>query len=209
MLKPEPAPVSRDPYGVALRALRQLAAERHFAPGEALVITELADRLGLSPTPLREALACLAGEGLIVRQKGKGYVYPADPAPILLDLYGLQRAYVHSALTLYFTGAGALQKAGSRVGDDPDAADVYGAVVGQSGNAALIDAHERVSRRLAAPERLDRSLDPETAALIGRMAAAIREGVSDGLLALVDMHHRSRCARAWRVARSLECATAA
>lgn len=89
---PSPSLPSRDPYGVALCALRQWTAERLFAPGQALVVTDLAERIGLSPTPVREALACLAGEGLIDRRKGKGYLYPADTAPTLLDLYALQRA---------------------------------------------------------------------------------------------------------------------
>jgi DNA-binding GntR family transcriptional regulator len=41
-------------------------------PGQALVETELAERLGVSKTPVREALKTLAGSGLVVMSPYKG-----------------------------------------------------------------------------------------------------------------------------------------
>ncbi len=195
--------LSRDPYGTALQSLRRLAEERSFAPGESLVITDLAERIGLSPTPVREALARLAGEGLIDRRKGKGYAYPADQAPTLLDLYALQRTYVHAALTLYFAGPSGLQKAAPPIDPSPEPACLFGAVVAQSGNAALVDAHGRVSRRLAEPDRADRRLEPDVGLLFEQMAVAMSEGLRDPLLDMIETHYLDRCSRAWRVARML------
>lgn len=200
---PTPAPIPRDPYGVALTTLRRLSQERSFAPGEALVVTELAEKIGLSPTPVREALACLAGEGLIDRRKGKGYTYPADPAPILLDLYALQRAYVHAALTLYFSGSSGLQKMAPLVPGPLASADIFAAAVAQSGNAALIDAHRRVAQRLSIPDQADRALDPGLERLFQEMANAMGDGLRDRLLRLVDDHYAARCGRAWRVVSAL------
>jgi DNA-binding GntR family transcriptional regulator len=48
--------------------LREAILQGEFVPGEPLVISALAEQLGLSATPLREALRKLASEGLVVLQ---------------------------------------------------------------------------------------------------------------------------------------------
>jgi DNA-binding GntR family transcriptional regulator len=48
--------------------LREAILHGDFAPGDPLVISALAEQLGLSATPLREALRKLASEGLVVLQ---------------------------------------------------------------------------------------------------------------------------------------------
>lgn len=45
--------------------LRSAILDGSYAPGQALVISTLADELGLSATPLREALQRLCSEGLV------------------------------------------------------------------------------------------------------------------------------------------------
>jgi GntR family transcriptional regulator of vanillate catabolism len=52
-------------YAQALSALRALVLGGTFAPGQRLSETALAERLGLSRTPLREAMARLVDEGLL------------------------------------------------------------------------------------------------------------------------------------------------
>ena len=44
-----------------------------FEPGARLNIEELARTLGVSPTPVREALARVEADGLIVKQPGRSY----------------------------------------------------------------------------------------------------------------------------------------
>lgn len=44
----------------------------HYSPGEKLNETELAGRLGVSRTPIREALVALATTGVVVVEKNKG-----------------------------------------------------------------------------------------------------------------------------------------
>lgn len=67
----------------ALSAIREAILGGDLAPGEAIKDVELAERLGLSRTPVREALARLADEGL-VETKPHSYtrVTPLDTAPV-------------------------------------------------------------------------------------------------------------------------------
>ena len=62
--------------------LRELVLDGAFAPGERVPEIELADRLGVSRTPLRLALSALAYEGLLEPRTGGGFVVrsftPAD-----------------------------------------------------------------------------------------------------------------------------------
>ena len=48
-----------------LDAIKHAILTGDLSPGQALVETELAERLGVSKTPVREALKTLAGTGLV------------------------------------------------------------------------------------------------------------------------------------------------
>jgi DNA-binding GntR family transcriptional regulator len=54
-------------------ALLELLLDNGFAPGESLSIEGLARELGVSPTPVREALGQLEHTGLVTRAALKGY----------------------------------------------------------------------------------------------------------------------------------------
>lgn len=60
---------------VAVR-LRQLLVEGVLAPGTKLNERELCERLGVSRTPLREAVRLLAAEGLVTLDPGRGAFAP-------------------------------------------------------------------------------------------------------------------------------------
>src|SRR6185503_9714951 len=57
---------------VAYRRLRQLILEGTLAPGQRIFEHELADQLGISRTPLREALRQLETEGLMQLSARRG-----------------------------------------------------------------------------------------------------------------------------------------
>jgi len=57
-----------------LISLRELILNGEIAPGERLLEVNLVDRLGVSRTPIRAALARLAEEGLLEKAPGSGYV---------------------------------------------------------------------------------------------------------------------------------------
>jgi hypothetical protein len=78
----------RDPFDRALDSLRRRLVEHGPLQGAPLAVNSLAAELGVSPTPVREALARLAGEGLVDRT-GAGYVGVVHDVRSLADLYGL------------------------------------------------------------------------------------------------------------------------
>lgn len=79
---------TRDPTDGVLTVLRRRLAAGPPLQGEPLSINAIAAELGLSHTPVREALARLAGEGLIARTS-VGYRGVMHDAASLSGLYGL------------------------------------------------------------------------------------------------------------------------
>lgn len=70
--------------------LRRAILNGEFLPGEKLRTEHLAERWGVSPTPLRETLMRLAGEGLVVIEPQRGArVAPLDLASAI-EIYELR-----------------------------------------------------------------------------------------------------------------------
>jgi len=80
-------------------ALRELLRAGRLATGQSLQEAELATRLGVSRTPVREALARLASEGLIVAE-GRSFVAPALTVRDIDDIYALRFLLEPAALRL-------------------------------------------------------------------------------------------------------------
>lgn len=53
--------------------MRELILDRKISAGSTLLEGKIADELGISRTPMREALGRLAGEGLLVRRDARSY----------------------------------------------------------------------------------------------------------------------------------------
>lgn len=125
----------RDPYDRTMAALRARLARAGPLQGAALPINGLAAELGVSPTPVREALARLAGEGLIVRTTA-GYAGVVHDPESLAGLYGLAHilTLAHPPNLWPFAPAGA---PGDQLSDVP------------TGLQALVEALRRVRGQLA------------------------------------------------------------
>src|SRR5271170_1538563 len=87
----------RDAFSSALSAIRGRLRRGDYVLGEALIIKDLSERLNLSPTPIREALARLSGEGLVEERRGSGYFAPILGVTELAELYEAHQALVLSA----------------------------------------------------------------------------------------------------------------
>ena len=70
---PDSGSGAEEPYrsGQAYRAVSEMIRRRQLRGGDVIVESKLAEALGISRTPLREALQRLEGEGLIVKQAGR------------------------------------------------------------------------------------------------------------------------------------------
>ena len=106
-----PAPVAGVAH--AYEQVRAAIVENRYPPGRRLVEQRIAAELGLSRTPVREALRMLEAEGLVVSERNRGAMVRPLSSTEVEDLYGLlkhlgiERAHVGGlsmggAATLHF-----------------------------------------------------------------------------------------------------------
>lgn len=70
--------------------LRKVILSGYFRPGENLSEREIADMLGVSRTPVREAFQQLEKEGLVIYTPKKGVTIPSFSSEQLIDLYSVR-----------------------------------------------------------------------------------------------------------------------
>lgn len=104
-----------------LGAIKHSILTGDFTPGQALVETELAERLGVSKTPVREALKTLAGTGLIVMLPYKGATVREVTRDLARAVYDM-RLLLEPAAAGRSTLAGASLAAGHSALEAADAA---------------------------------------------------------------------------------------
>ncbi|MBI1198944.1 MAG: GntR family transcriptional regulator [Phenylobacterium sp.] len=163
---------SRDPFGTALATLRGRLRDGVYPPGEPLTIAELATELRFSTTPIREALAWLAGEGLIDDRRGKGYCCWRIEVGDLIALYNLHELYVDAALRKAEVSRGSASPTRAPGETSPNAtidpspainlirttASVFEDLVAASGDRLLVSAHASLSIRLGNVRRAEFSV---------------------------------------------------
>lgn len=187
---------NRDPFGAVLAELRHQVRNGAFADGAPLPVTDLAARLGVSQTPVREALAYLAGEGLIDGRQGqvRGYhMWRAEPE-ILTDLLRLHQAQVMIALAAAPTDPDDGGRSAQADLTDPvvqaDLAEaIFGRWVAQGGGEALRRAQRLVAERL----RLMRLREARVLEGIGEELSGLQAaGPGAERAAAVRAYHRRR-----------------
>jgi len=81
--------------------LKELVLANHFRPGERLLDRDLARLLGVSRTPVREALVRLHQDGLLESREGRGsFVIDVQDTHHLADLYDLREVLEVHAVRL-------------------------------------------------------------------------------------------------------------
>jgi DNA-binding GntR family transcriptional regulator len=81
-----------DTVGVELayEQVRAAIVENRYPPGQRLIEQRIAEELGLSRTPVREALRMLEAEGLVVSERNRGAMVRPLSTTEVVDLYGLR-----------------------------------------------------------------------------------------------------------------------
>lgn len=191
---------ARDPFGVAVAAIRARVRSGALVQGEQLMARELARELRLSATPVREALARLAGEGLIEDRRGAGYFAWRLDAVDLTELYDLQAGYLRIALQRgHDTPVGL---ANPPLRSDRDGVDPVNAMevqlmwlVRRGRSMALQRAQALISDQLAPARRVERSVLPDAMAEWAELAA-LGEAPPPVLLNWIDRYAERRRASA-------------
>lgn len=74
----------------AFRAVRMAIEDGRFAPGERLRVSSIVEALGMSPTPIREALRLLQAEGLVEHHPHRGVVVAELSTSTMEEIYRLR-----------------------------------------------------------------------------------------------------------------------
>ena len=187
----------RDHFAVAHGALAGYAAEGRFGWGHPLVATALAAELGLSPTPVREALAHLAGEGVIEHRPGRGYFAPSPSSSDIAELYDFHRFLILSALR-----EGPFPEAATRLAEENpelEAETVFQALAGASWNSVLVQEQARVAALLRPIRKVEAIVAPLTGDILKILVTAVKAGSGSALENAVDLYHRDRVDQAQTV----------
>lgn len=83
-------PLSRTAASVATEVIREAILDGRLAPGQRLKEIQLANELGISRTPIREALLLLQAEGLVEASPNRGSTVRAYDVRELEDVYALR-----------------------------------------------------------------------------------------------------------------------
>lgn len=203
----------RTQLDVAYEYVRAAIVDGVLRPGVRVTVRPLAEELGMSPTPIKAALATLEREGFLVSIPHRGYFVPLVDVDDLIEIYELREAVDGMAARRAAKAAGrteladrlaellAAQRRSVGAGD----LRAYGELDVQfhhliwegSGNVRLLAAAENLIAQIRlgnrwsarAPGRLPDALDEHEAIL-----EAIRRGDSRTAERLLRRHVRQSCA---------------
>lgn len=148
-------PERLEPFRQALVELRRRLRDGDLEPGARVTAKEVADGLRLSPTPVREALSRLAGEGLLEERRGDGFFVPELSATDIAVLYRLSE----QLLLISQGGTGGRAREGPTPATQPDEDPVravgrlFFAWVAESRSRVTVEAYRSVANRLAPVRR--------------------------------------------------------
>lgn len=123
----------------AYAKVRAAIVDNRYPPGHRLVEQRIAEELGLSRTPVREALRLLQAEGLVVSERNRGAMVRPLSTTEVVDLYGLR-----IRLESYAVEVATERATETELHELVDAADAFGSVVSVSDVHQVHDANRRL-----------------------------------------------------------------
>lgn len=85
-------PTRQSYVSIAYDEIRALILSGELGPGSRVTVRPLVDRLDLSPTPIRTALATLQRQGMLEIHEHRGYFVPTLGRADMLEIYELREA---------------------------------------------------------------------------------------------------------------------
>ena len=172
----------------AYAAIRQMIITGELAVGAKVVVRPLSERLSLSPTPIKAALAGLERDGFLTAIPHRGYYVPQVNVQDMREIYELREvldgiaarnaatlpgaaAFVHGTLKPLYDKQEASQSAQDTVGYSDADLEFHRAIWNASGNSRLA----QVTDNLVGQVRFGSG---SSSRLPGRIAAALHEHAS-------------------------------
>jgi hypothetical protein len=146
-----------EPFVLALNELRTRLRRGDIPLDQRLAAAEIAAELGLSATPVREALSRLAGEGLLDDRRGEGFFVRRLSRADIAALYRLSLAHLSIAADAANDDGLAPGPDGLGAASDPVEATerLFAAWAAGGGSRALILSYGRLQAQLGATRRLE------------------------------------------------------
>lgn len=180
-------------------ALKGRILANEFRPGERLDPSRLGDELHSSPTPIRDALYLLTGEGLVDTRLGDGFHVAMIDAPSLQDLYAWNADVLLLTIRAW---PGDTTHTPPMESADATAA-FFAEVARRSNNAEHPRAILSVNDRLHAVRLCEPSVFSDIKEELGAMLTAFEHDDRAALRRLITVFHRRRCRQAHDVIRAL------
>ena len=184
--------------------LRRMAMTFHFLPGERLNEAILAKELGVSRTPLREALNRLSSEGFLTFSANNGFFRKTIDVKEIFDLYEFRRCLELEAVKLSVERASderlaeletfvaeSAREVSDRTVDDFVTLDehFHEMLIALTGNLQMLDALKKINARIQFVRWLDMTeRRPETQSQHKLIVAAFRKRDREEAERLISEH---------------------
>lgn len=180
-------------------ALRLRIMSGEWRPGERIDVAPLADAIGASTTPVRDALFRLVGERLLTMGNGEGFAMPLLTEPELYDLYDWNQELLSMMLRR------------ARGGPPPDLTEadtgdmarrtafLFTTIAKRTGNEEHRVAIDWVNTRLNAVRHIESRLIKDAEEDVAVLRKALTEGDLRACRSAIAHYHRRRIRVAGRI----------
>jgi len=189
-------------FARAYRMIRTTIEQRTEA-GQRLLVGDFTSASGLSPTPVREALSRLVGEGLIEEHRGGGYYVPRVDARDVAECYTLARALALAAVVEGAAGKGThrTRRFAAAQAEPPYRVEAQGAywfdrIAIASGNRLLAAETYRLNGRMSGIRRAEIAVIAGIAARFDALGALLDTNDQAGQTLWIERYSREGQANA-------------
>jgi DNA-binding FadR family transcriptional regulator len=179
-----------------------------WRPGERIDVAALADELGASITPVRDALYRLVGERLIVLGVSEGFAAPGLTEPGLRDRYHWSQMLVLLALGSRPTSAFELVKPPQDSVDlETWPARLFRDLAAATAQSALVVAMDSVGDQLAHARVIEVQLGIATLDELSALFSEVRNGTAAARRRAISRYHRRRMQQCGRIVEAMHLST--